>query len=41
VWWSWNPRARAVFRDLNYPLWKFTDHNPVRWVDRRVAGDKG
>jgi glycogen phosphorylase len=29
LWWSWNPRARGVFRDLDYPLWKFTDHNPV------------
>ncbi len=30
LWWSWNPRAREVFRDLDYPLWRFTDHNPVR-----------
>jgi glycogen phosphorylase len=29
LWWSWNPRAREVFRDLDYPLWRFTDHNPV------------
>ena len=27
--WSWHPRAREVFRDLDYPLWRFTDHNPV------------
>ncbi|HVL69991.1 MAG TPA: alpha-glucan family phosphorylase [Vicinamibacterales bacterium] len=29
LWWSWNPVAREVFRDLDYPLWRFTDHNPV------------
>jgi starch phosphorylase len=29
LWWSWNPRAREVFRNLDYPLWRFTDHNPV------------
>jgi starch phosphorylase len=29
LWWSWHPQAREVFRDLDYPLWRFTDHNPV------------
>lgn len=29
LWWSWNAHAREVFRDLDYPLWRFTDHNPV------------
>ena len=29
LWWSWNQGAREVFRDLDYPLWRFTDHNPV------------
>lgn len=29
LWWSWNPRGREVFRTLDYPLWRFTDHNPV------------
>lgn len=29
LWWSWNASAREVFRDLDYPLWRFTDHNPV------------
>ena len=29
LWWSWNADAREVFRDLDYPLWRFTDHNPV------------
>ncbi|HUK63820.1 MAG TPA: alpha-glucan family phosphorylase, partial [Dongiaceae bacterium] len=30
VWWSWHPAARAVFRRLDYPLWRATAHNPVR-----------
>src|SRR6476620_2093411 len=29
LWWSWNAQAREVFRDLDLPLWRFTDHNPV------------
>jgi len=29
LWWSWNQGAREVFRELDYPLWRFTDHNPV------------
>jgi glucan phosphorylase len=29
LWWSWNAPARAVFRDLDFPLWRFTEHNPV------------
>lgn len=29
LWWSWNAPAREVFRDLDFPLWRFTDHNPV------------
>src|SRR5206468_5165798 len=34
LWWSWNPDARAVFRRLDYGLWRRTAHNPVRmlWV---------
>jgi starch phosphorylase len=29
LWWTWNPRAREVFRRLDYPLWRQTAHNPV------------
>jgi starch phosphorylase len=29
LWWSWNGSAREVFRELDYPLWRFTNHNPV------------
>jgi starch phosphorylase len=31
LWWSWN-EARAVFRGLDYPLWRATVHNPVRMM---------
>ncbi|MDP2918908.1 MAG: alpha-glucan family phosphorylase, partial [Dehalococcoidia bacterium] len=30
LWVSWHPQARAVFRALNYPLWRSSGHNPVR-----------
>jgi starch phosphorylase len=32
LWWSWNTDARRVFRSLDYPLWRFTAHNPVRML---------
>ncbi len=32
LWWSWHPEARAVFRRLDYPLWRSTAHNPVRML---------
>jgi starch phosphorylase len=30
LWVSWHPQGRAVFRALNYPLWRNSGHNPVR-----------
>ena len=32
LWWTWNERARNVFRRLDYPLWRATAHNPVRML---------
>ena len=32
LWWSWHPEARAVFRRLDYTLWRATAHNPVRML---------
>jgi starch phosphorylase len=32
LWWSWHAEARAVFRRLDYPLWRATAHNPVRML---------
>ena len=41
LWWSWQPDARAVFRRLDYTLWRATAHNPVRmlWVISRQKLD--
>ena len=36
LWWSWNQDARNVFRRLDYPLWRFTAHNPV-WMLKLVS----
>lgn len=30
MWWSWEPTARRLFRELDVPLWEETNHNPVR-----------
>lgn len=30
LWWSWHPRARALFKAVSRPLWGSTQHNPVR-----------
>jgi len=34
VWWSWDDRARQVFRKLDYTLWRATAHNPVQMLQR-------
>jgi starch phosphorylase len=38
LWWTWNPQAREVFRQLDYPLWRQTAHNPVLML-RNVSAD--
>lgn len=30
LWWSWHPRARNLFRPLDYPLWRASGHNPAK-----------
>jgi starch phosphorylase len=32
LWWSWHAETRAVFRRLDYALWRATAHNPVRML---------
>ena len=32
LWWSWTPEARELFRRLDYPLWRRTQHNPVQML---------
>ena len=37
LWWSWDNRAREVFRQLDYHLWRATAHNPVQMLQRIAA----
>jgi starch phosphorylase len=39
LWWSWHPRARDLFRALDYPLWRLSGHNPVKQL-REINTDK-
>src|SRR5262245_17479367 len=39
LWWSWHPVGRAVFRRLDYALWRRTAHNPVRML-RTISAAK-
>ncbi len=32
LWWSWHQEARDLFKMLDYPLWRSTNHNPVRML---------
>ncbi len=32
LWWSWNPEARALFKQVNRRVWKESIHNPVRML---------
>lgn len=38
VWWSWNADARDIFRRLDFPLWRRTQHNPVKVL--RLVSDE-
>ena len=37
LWWSWDERARDVFRRLDYGLWRQTAHNPVKMLQQITA----
>jgi starch phosphorylase len=32
VWWSWQPEARELFQQLDYPVWRTSGHNPVKLI---------
>jgi starch phosphorylase len=47
LWWTWEPSARRLFRQLDPDLWDRTNHNPVRMLQlsrqarlEEVAQDK-
>jgi len=29
LWWSWNPRAQAIFEEFSPLIWEATNHNPI------------
>ncbi len=33
LWWSWTLEARNLFKRLSYPLWRKTQHNPVKMLN--------
>ena len=39
LWWSWNPVAQALYRDIDADLWDAVNHNPVKFL-RRVSQEK-
>ncbi len=48
VWWSWQPHARQLFRQLDMAEWRGTAHNPARMLHtvgaaalQRAADDPG
>jgi starch phosphorylase len=32
LWWSWQPDARGLFRDLGLYTWRESGHNPIRML---------
>jgi starch phosphorylase len=38
LWWSWNPAARMLFKNLDRQAWKESIHNPVRML-REIPRD--
>ena len=38
-WWSWHRAARDLFKLVDYRLWQYTGHNPVRML-REVSSER-
>ena len=34
IWWSWNPRAKELYRSIDPALWTEVGHNPVLMLER-------
>ncbi len=34
LWWTWQPNVISLFSELDPPLWRATDHNPVEFLKR-------
>ncbi len=39
LWWSWHVEARLLFKSLDNPLWKSSNHNPVKLLGE-IAPDR-
>jgi starch phosphorylase len=39
LWWSWNPRARELFRQIDPYLWEELSHNPISLLKRLDDND--
>ncbi len=38
LWWSWEPAARRLFRELDADLWERANHNPLRMLQLARQG---
>jgi len=34
LWWSWNPRARELFKSIDPYLWDYVDENPIALINK-------
>ena len=34
LWWTWNPKGKNIFRQLNPYLWKESGHNPIEMLKK-------
>src|SRR6266852_4680777 len=39
LWWSWNPRAQAIFQELSPLTWQSSNHNPVAVLSQFSEGE--
>ncbi|HTK82076.1 MAG TPA: alpha-glucan family phosphorylase [Bacteroidota bacterium] len=39
LWWSWNPRAQAIFEELSPLTWHTSNHNPVAVLNQVSEGE--
>ena len=39
LWWTWNPRGKNLFRQLNPYLWKESGHNPIEMLKNMPSGE--
>ena len=40
LWWTWNPRGKALFELINPYLWKESGHNPIKLLKMLSANER-